>query len=115
MCGSNGRPRLSAALIAFTDVAAAGCVPAEVAGIALTSAQSAAANGERAELPVQTNTTRWAVSAGAVRSPSSAEGPEADVAAASVTFRARSGDQVRPVKDAEVVGEEVRGQPKLGL
>ena len=42
--------------------ASAGCVPAEVAGIGLRRFHNAAASWERAELCVQTNTTRKGVS-----------------------------------------------------
>ena len=53
------RGRVAVVTAAF-EVRSAGMVPAEVAGMRLRLAQMAAASGERAELPVHTNTTRSA-------------------------------------------------------
>jgi Major intrinsic protein len=48
----------SAAATAPGSIAAAGCVPADIAGTLLARRQSAAARCERAELAVHTNSTR---------------------------------------------------------
>jgi hypothetical protein len=75
-----GRRRLQGRAVAAADPYGPGCtrgagsVPADVAGIGLRRAQRAAASWERAELWVQTNTTRGACVSAAGTSVVSASG-----------------------------------------
>ena len=69
--------------------------------------QRAAASWERAELAVQTNTTRAGVASGPVARAASGVGTKAKVDAACVGVRTTPGDEAGVLEDLEVVREQV--------
>ena len=95
-----------------------GWVPADVPGMLLSWFQVAAASWDRAELAVQTNTTRGArwkpLGVGGGGEDEGMVGAQLDVAAAPVPFGPDPPDDAGVLEDPQVVGQQVAAQPDVG-
>ena len=110
----SGRRWRSAAAMAPGSIAAAGCVPADTAGTLLARRHSAAARCERAELAVQTNSTRSAARAAGGGQRVQGAGDQLQVGAAAVAFRPAPGDDPGLFQHMQVVRQQVRRHSQHG-